>query len=128
MGYLNSTGTAAAAIDAVASTSKGSGSSGGGARQETTVLLTSHDRNFLDAVCTDIIRFHRLQLHTYTGNYSAFEDAYTDKELNLSRVQDGIDRQKKHLQDTISRLQVVASKSGGTNTGAAGAVSSGSEE
>jgi ATP-binding cassette subfamily F protein 1 len=32
-----------------------------------TLLITSHDRNFLDAVCTDIIRLHKLQLFYYPG-------------------------------------------------------------
>lgn len=37
------------------------------AAEEITVLVTSHDRYFLDDVCTDIIRFHRQQLHYYPG-------------------------------------------------------------
>jgi elongation factor 3 len=37
---------------------------------ELTVVITSHDRAFLDAVCTDIIRFHKQQLHYYPGHKS----------------------------------------------------------
>ena len=39
----------------------------GPAAEALTVLITSHDSNFLDDVCTDIIRFHRQQLHYYPG-------------------------------------------------------------
>jgi ATPase subunit of ABC transporter with duplicated ATPase domains len=39
----------------------------GPAAADLTVLITSHDSNFLDDVCTDIIRFHKQQLHYYPG-------------------------------------------------------------
>ena len=39
----------------------------GPSAEELTVLITSHDSNFLDDVCSDIIRFHRQQLHYYPG-------------------------------------------------------------
>jgi ATPase subunit of ABC transporter with duplicated ATPase domains len=42
----------------------------GPAAEDLTVLITSHDSNFLDDVCTDIIRFHRQQLHYYPGEFS----------------------------------------------------------
>jgi ATPase subunit of ABC transporter with duplicated ATPase domains len=43
----------------------------GPAAEDLTVLITSHDSNFLDDVCTDIIRFHRQQLHYYPGTAHA---------------------------------------------------------
>lgn len=39
----------------------------GPSAEELTILITSHDRNFLDDVCTDIIRFYKRQLHYYPG-------------------------------------------------------------
>lgn len=110
------------------------------ASEDMTILVTSHDKYFLDEVCTDIIRFHRQQLHYYPGmhtrlyhiyryllfysrmcvimiwficigNYTAFEIAYQDKELNNQRMQEGIDRRRSQLEDTIKRMQIVASKS-----------------
>jgi ATPase subunit of ABC transporter with duplicated ATPase domains len=39
----------------------------GPAAEDITVLITSHDSSFLDDVVTDIIRFHRQQLHYYPG-------------------------------------------------------------
>src|SRR5207248_4120985 len=38
-----------------------------------TLLLITHDRDFLDAVVTTIIHVDRQKLKTYTGNYSQFE-------------------------------------------------------
>jgi ATPase subunit of ABC transporter with duplicated ATPase domains len=43
----------------------------GPAAADLTVLITSHDSNFLDDVCTDIIRFHKQQLHYYPGTSMA---------------------------------------------------------
>jgi len=77
---------------------------------ELTVLITSHDSNFLDDVCTDIIRFHKQQLHYYPGNYSAYEKARGDKEMNLARTQDTVDKQRKHLEESIRKMQITASR------------------
>lgn len=90
--------------------------------QEITVLVTSHDRNFLDDVCTDIIRFHQRQLKYYPGNYSSYETTYENKEAHMSRVQEGIDKKRTQLEDTIKRLQSTAAKS--TSSSLQGAVSS----
>ena len=46
-----------------------------------TVLLVSHDRSFLNEVCTDIMLFKNLKLTYFKGNYDAFES--TDKEMKL---------------------------------------------
>ena len=37
-----------------------------------TLLMVTHDRYFLERVCSDIIELERGQLYHYTGNYSAF--------------------------------------------------------
>ena len=34
-----------------------------------TLLIVSHDQNFLDNVCTDIIHLDQQKLHYYRGNY-----------------------------------------------------------
>jgi ATPase subunit of ABC transporter with duplicated ATPase domains len=109
---------------------------GPAAEAELTVVITSHDRFFLDAVCTDIIRFHKQQLHYYpgdvinfsvldslyssdlmeysvcicAGNYTDYETTKRDKELGLAKTQEGIDKQRKHLEESIQRLQVCALK------------------
>lgn len=78
--------------------------------EDLTILVTSHDKNFLDAICTDIIRFHNQELRYYPGNFTDYELARHDKELNMQRTQEGIDRQRKHMEDTIKKMQIQASK------------------
>ena len=79
---------------------------GTGGNPGLTVLMTSHDRTFMDDVCTDIILFKNLHLHYYPGNYSDFEKTKKEKDLGLARNQELIDKQRKHVEDTIQRMQV----------------------
>lgn len=71
-----------------------------------TVLMTSHDRTFMDDVCTDIILFKNLHLYYYPGNYTDFERTKKEKDLGLARSQELIDKQRKHVEETIQRMQV----------------------
>ncbi len=41
-------------------------------RSQKTLLMVTHDRYFLDRVCTDIIEIDQKQVYTYSGNYSYF--------------------------------------------------------
>lgn len=60
-----------------------------------TLLMVTHDRFFLDRVCTDIIEFDQKQLYWYKGNYAYFlekrqerityQNAEVDKAANLLR-------------------------------------------
>jgi len=81
--------------------------------QSITLLLTSHDRCFLDDVCNEIIRFHRQQLYYYPGNFSDFETNYREKELHNHRQQQSIDKKRTQLEESVRRLQVAATKSHG---------------
>jgi len=60
-----------------------------------TILMVTHDRFFLDKVCTDIIEFDQKQLYWYKGNYAYFlekrqeriasQNAEVEKATNLLR-------------------------------------------
>ncbi len=62
-------------------------------RQKTTLLMVTHDRYFLDAVCNEIIELENEQLFTYRGNYAHFlekkqerqavDSAQSEKAINL---------------------------------------------
>mmetsp|Transcript_35724 Transcript_35724/g.66710 ORF Transcript_35724/g.66710 Transcript_35724/m.66710 type:complete len:705 (+) Transcript_35724:248-2362(+) len=77
---------------------------------EMTVLVTSHDKDFLDNICTDIIRFAHQKLHYYPGNYTDYEKARNDKNLSNTRSQELINKERKHIEETIRKLQVTASR------------------
>ncbi len=78
---------------------------------QNTVIVVSHDRHFLDAVCTHIadIDFGKIQL--YTGNYTFW---YESSQLALRQRSDQnkkIEDKRKELQEFIERFSANASKS-----------------
>jgi len=74
------------------------------------VLVVSHDRDFLDAVCSGIGHFDQLGIHFYSGNYSDFESR---RAARLAQQQAMFTRQQKeirHLQSYVDRFRYKASK------------------
>jgi ABC-type polysaccharide/polyol phosphate transport system ATPase subunit len=48
-------------------------------RWKKTLIVVSHDRDFLNSVTTDIIHLHDKKLHFYRGNFAQFEEMYEQK-------------------------------------------------
>ena len=75
-----------------------------------TMIVISHDREFLDAVTNVTLHIERQQLTRYGGNYSAFE---TLRSQQLELQQSAFSKQKEkiaHLQKFIDRFKAKASK------------------
>ncbi len=78
---------------------------------QNTVIVVSHDRHFLDSVCTHIVDIDFSKVKTYTGNYSFW---YESSQLALRQRGDQnkkTEEKRKELQDFISRFSANASKS-----------------
>ncbi len=75
-----------------------------------TLLVISHDREFLDAVTDVTVHIEHAQLKRYGGNYSRFEDMRAEQmalqQSAFARQQDKI----AHLQKFIDRFKAKASK------------------
>ena len=75
-----------------------------------TMLVISHDREFLDAVTTVTLHIENGQLTRYGGNYSTFEDMHAEQmalqQAAFAKQQDKI----AHLQEFINRFKAKASK------------------
>ncbi len=79
-------------------------------RYEGTLLVISHDREFLDAVTTVTLHIEKAKLNRYGGNYSRFEDMRAEQ---LALQQTSYARQQEkiaHLQKFIDRFKAKASK------------------
>ncbi len=79
-------------------------------RYSGTLLLITHDRDFLDAVVTRIVHFDGNRLKTYTGNYAAFEREHAQA---LALQQASHAKQQKqiaHLRSYIDRFRAKATK------------------
>ncbi|NRA13052.1 MAG: ATP-binding cassette domain-containing protein, partial [Crocinitomicaceae bacterium] len=76
-----------------------------------TVIVVSHDRHFLDTVCTHICDIDFNKLSIFTGNYSFW---YQSSQLALRQRSDKnkkAEEKKKELQDFITRFSANAAKS-----------------
>lgn len=76
-----------------------------------TVIVVSHDRHFLDEVCTHVVDIDFSKVQLYAGNYSFW---YESSQLALKQRQDAnkkAEDKKKELEDFIRRFSANASKS-----------------
>jgi ATP-binding cassette subfamily F protein 3 len=79
-------------------------------RYSGTMIVISHDREFLDAVTKVTVHLDETKLVRYTGNYTAFEEM---RSIRLEQAQQSFEKQKErmaHLQKFIDRFKAKASK------------------
>ncbi|ATO19103.1 ABC transporter ATP-binding protein [Acinetobacter sp. LoGeW2-3] len=77
---------------------------------EGTLVLISHDRDFLDAITDHILHIENQELTLYTGNYSTFERTRSER---LAQQQQAYEKQlevRAHLQKFIDRFKAKATK------------------
>jgi ATPase subunit of ABC transporter with duplicated ATPase domains len=78
---------------------------------DNTVLVVSHDRHFLDSICTHIVDIDFSRVQMFAGNYSFW---YESSQLALRQLQTQnkkAEERKKELQEFIARFSANASKS-----------------
>ncbi len=79
-------------------------------RYEGILLVISHDRDFLDQVCTRIAHIEHQAIRLFTGNYSQFEmqraEQLAQQQAMYARQQKDI----KHIQGFVDRFRYKASK------------------
>jgi ATP-binding cassette subfamily F protein 3 len=75
-----------------------------------TLLLISHDREFLDAVTTHTLHLHGGTATLYTGNYSQFERQRAERLTLQAAAHAKQQRQIAHLQSFINRFKAKATK------------------
>ena len=75
-----------------------------------TLLLISHDRDFLDAVCDHIVHMHHQTLELYRGNYSQFERTRAEK-LALQQAEAAKQQaRREEIERFIARFKAKATK------------------
>jgi ATP-binding cassette subfamily F protein 3 len=79
-------------------------------RYRGTLLLISHDRDFLDAVCGHVLHIEQGQMQLYTGNYSACERARAERLAAQAAFAEKQKRQRAHLQKYVDRFRAQATK------------------
>ncbi|WP_339339642.1 ATP-binding cassette domain-containing protein [uncultured Oceanicoccus sp.] len=79
-------------------------------RYQGSLLLISHDRDFIDSVCEGIVHIEHKRLNSYKGNYSAFERQRAER---LAQQQANYEKQqarKAEISDFVRRFRAKATK------------------
>ncbi len=74
------------------------------------LLVISHDRAFLNAICRDIVEISRQRLHRYTGDYDDYLVQKQAREEQYIAAYKNQQREIAHLEEFINRFRAKASK------------------
>ena len=72
-------------------------------RWKKTLIVVSHDREFLNSITTDIIHLHDERLHYYRGNFAQFEDMYEQRRREVNKEFDKYQKQMKAAKKSGSK-------------------------
>jgi ATP-binding cassette subfamily F protein 3 len=75
-----------------------------------TLMMISHDREFLDRIINRVVNLENGEAKAYSGNYSAFEE---QRAMQLSQHQSMYERQQReiaHMMSFVNRFRAAASK------------------
>lgn len=75
-----------------------------------TLVLISHDRDFLDSVISRIIHIENGKLNEYTGGYSDFELQRAEQLAQQQSMYEKQQREMSHMQAYVDRFRYKASK------------------
>ncbi|KAJ6358250.1 hypothetical protein OIU78_005975 [Salix suchowensis] len=74
-------------------------------RWKKTLVVVSHDRDFLNTVCNDIIHLHDQKLDSYRGNFDDFEVGYEQRRKETNKKFEIYDKQMKAAKRSGNRVQ-----------------------
>ncbi|MGI2858374.1 ABC transporter ATP-binding protein [Shewanella algae] len=75
-----------------------------------TLVLISHDRDFIDAIVDEIVHVEHQKLNFYKGNYSAFEHTRAERMAQQQVAYERQQRERAHMQSFVDRFRYKASK------------------
>ena len=75
-----------------------------------TLLLISHDREFLDTVIRHVAHIENGNITLYTGNYTAFEHIRAEKLAQQQSAYERQQRERAHMQQYVDRFRAQATK------------------
>ncbi|KAK4147276.1 putative ABC ATPase [Dichotomopilus funicola] len=80
-----------------------------------TVVVVSHDRDFIDHVCEEIIMIKDESLVYFEGNLTAYEEDLKSRRQNLTRLKEAQEKQTAHMEKTIANNIRAGKKHGDEN-------------
>ncbi|CAO2827540.1 unnamed protein product [Amaranthus hypochondriacus] len=74
-------------------------------RWKKTLIVVSHDRDFLNSVCSEIIHLHDMKLHLYRGNFDDFESGYEQRRKEVNKKYEVYEKQLKAAKRSGNQAQ-----------------------
>jgi len=74
------------------------------------LLVVSHDRDFLDQICTRVAHIENEAINLFTGNYSQFEAQRAEQLAQQQAMYTRQQKEIKHIQSYVDRFRYKASK------------------
>lgn len=81
----------------------------------TTLVLVSHDRAFINAVCEELVILRDQNLTYFKGNLAAYEDNFEYQKLYWGRMKEAQEKQVAHMEATIRENMKIGKKTGDDN-------------
>ncbi|KAF8646482.1 hypothetical protein AX16_007194 [Volvariella volvacea WC 439] len=78
----------------------------------TTLVLVSHDREFVDAIADEVIILRDQKLEKYHGNLTSYYTTRAEQQRRLTRMKEAQNRQEAHIKKTIAGNVKAAKTSG----------------
>jgi ATP-binding cassette subfamily F protein 3 len=75
-----------------------------------TLLVVSHDRGFLNEVCTDIMEFKRKKLTYYRGNFDTYVRLRDENIRNAMRLFQAYESKREHMMEFINKFRAKAGR------------------
>lgn len=72
-----------------------------------TLVIISHDKNFLNTICTDIIHFEQQKLTYYIGNYDKFTEAYVQNTIAQEKEWKKVCNKVKEMRKKSTKKEIV---------------------
>ena len=76
-----------------------------------TVIVVSHDRYFLDMVCTHVVDIDFQKINIYTGNYTFWYESSQLKAQQIANKNKKLEQKRQEMMEFIARFSANASKS-----------------
>ncbi|MFN7096650.1 MAG: ABC-F family ATP-binding cassette domain-containing protein [Gammaproteobacteria bacterium] len=74
------------------------------------IIIISHDRDFLDNTVSAIAHLYNHQIKLYTGNYSSFEQQRAEQLILQQKTFEKLQQKRAHLQSFVDRFRAKATK------------------
>jgi ATP-binding cassette subfamily F protein 3 len=79
-------------------------------RSNRTLLLISHEKDFLNVLCDKILHIYAGEARLYAGNYDSFRRTEAEQRQGVERMRAADGRKREHLQEFVDRFRAKATK------------------